>query len=104
MKEYRNQQGLLHRTDGPARVWPDGSQEWYCNGQRHRTDGPAGIDADGTQSWWFEDKPHRTDGPAVFWPSGVVEWWFNGRQYDQLTHMLLVNQHNTQTQPQTVVL
>ena len=27
--------GKLHREDGPAFEWPDGSGEWYLNGQRY---------------------------------------------------------------------
>jgi hypothetical protein len=48
--------GHLHRTDGPAYVWPDGTQEWLLNGYRHRTDGPAFIGADGYQQWFIEDQ------------------------------------------------
>ena len=31
----------VHREDGPASVWDDGSKYWYCNGVAHREDGPA---------------------------------------------------------------
>ena len=30
-----NKQGELHRTDGPAIEYADGSKEWYLNGKRH---------------------------------------------------------------------
>lgn len=39
--DYCNEHGQLHRTDGPARIFPDGYQAWYLNGKRHRTGGPA---------------------------------------------------------------
>ncbi|NJO58776.1 MAG: hypothetical protein HC836_10640 [Richelia sp. RM2_1_2] len=39
-KEWRKD-GVLHRIDGPAVIWPDGSKEWYKNGRLHRIDGPA---------------------------------------------------------------
>ena len=29
----RNSAGQLHRDDGPAMVYPDGTQEWYRNGE-----------------------------------------------------------------------
>ena len=32
-KWYRNEQGQLHRTDGPAVEWADGSKEWWVNGK-----------------------------------------------------------------------
>lgn len=49
---YRNEQGLLHRTDGPAIEYADGTSAWYVNNQLHRTDGPAVERADGTREWW----------------------------------------------------
>lgn len=36
---------VLHRTNGPAIEYDDGSQEWHYRGKLHRTDGPAVIDA-----------------------------------------------------------
>ena len=33
--EWRNDAGQLHREDGPAREWSDGSKEWYLNGNRY---------------------------------------------------------------------
>jgi hypothetical protein len=30
--EYINNQGRLHREDGPARIWNNGSKFWYLNG------------------------------------------------------------------------
>lgn len=32
---------ILHREDGPAIEYEDGTNEWYINNQRHRIDGPA---------------------------------------------------------------
>lgn len=51
--EYRNEAGLLHREDGPAKIYQDGTQTWWLNGQLHREDGPAAIYPDGSQSWWL---------------------------------------------------
>jgi hypothetical protein len=36
-KEYRNQLGQLHRTDGPAVEYSDGSKEWWIKTQRRWT-------------------------------------------------------------------
>jgi hypothetical protein len=33
--------GKLHREDGPAVEWSNGSKEWYLNGKIHKEDGPA---------------------------------------------------------------
>jgi hypothetical protein len=51
---YQNDQ--LHKTDGPAIIYPDSSKLWYQNNQVHRTDGPAIEYADGLKSWYIKDK------------------------------------------------
>ena len=53
--QYWNQDGELHRVDGPAIIYAaDGSKEWYQNGKIHRVDGPAYIGTDGSQAWWIK--------------------------------------------------
>jgi len=37
--------GTLHREDGPAVIYQNGTLHWYVNNIRHRIDGPATI-------WW----------------------------------------------------
>lgn len=39
---YRND--VLHRIDGPAKIYPDGRLEWWRYGLLHREDGPAIVD------------------------------------------------------------
>ena len=46
----------MHRTDGPAIEYADGSKWWYIHGQRHRTDGPAVECANGHKEWYIKDK------------------------------------------------
>lgn len=48
----RNSSGQLHREDGPAAIYLDGSQHWCRNGQYHREGGPAAIYPDGRQYWY----------------------------------------------------
>ena len=50
--------GRLHREDGPAIVWVDGTQLWYFDGRLHREGGPAVIHPDGRTE-------HFTHGVAV---------------------------------------
>lgn len=50
-----NDAGILHREDGPAVEWNNGSKEWYFNGKRHRLDGPAVERFNGHKEWWFEN-------------------------------------------------
>ena len=38
---YHNERGDLHREDGPAIEYTDGSKEWCINNLFHRIDGPA---------------------------------------------------------------
>ena len=75
--------GNLHREDGPAAEWSDGSKEWYRNGKYHREDGPAIEWADGTKKWCRNGQKHREDGPAVERADGYKEWWLNGEQYTE---------------------
>ena len=44
---WRNLNGELHRTNGPAIILPNGTKEYYLNGKLHREDGPAVIYPDG---------------------------------------------------------
>jgi len=53
--EWRNDAGQLHRVDGPAREWADGSKFWLLHGKFHREDGPACEFADGNKAWFLND-------------------------------------------------
>ena len=50
---YRNAMGQLHRDDGPAVEWSNGTKSWYQNGLRHRTDGPAIEYSDVGKAWFI---------------------------------------------------
>lgn len=45
---------VLHRTDGPAIEYVDGSASWFVNGARHRVDGPAYIYLGKFQLWYYQ--------------------------------------------------
>jgi hypothetical protein len=79
--EYRNDQSQLHRLDGPAVEWADGSKHWYQNGNRHRLDGPAVEWVDGSKHWYQNGKLHRLDGPAVERSTGDKIWYQNGKRH-----------------------
>jgi len=81
-KRWYNEQGQLHRDDGPAVEWVNGtkSKEWFQHGKRHREDGPAIEDANGEKYWYQHDKRHREDGPAVDCANGTKKWF----QHDKL--------------------
>ena len=78
--EWRNENGELHRIDGPAVIYPRGTQSWWLNHKRHRLDGPAIIRVDGTQEWYVNDKLHRLDGPAIIWSDKIQEWYVKGKK------------------------
>ena len=73
---------VLHRTDGPAVEYADGSKFWYINDQRHRTDGPAIELANGDKYWYINGQRHRTDGPAVECADGNKYWYVNGQKIE----------------------
>lgn len=39
--EHRNGKNQIHREDGPAVEYQNGTKMWYQNGRLHREDGPA---------------------------------------------------------------
>ena len=69
--KWFNPFGQLHRTDGPAVEWWDGTKKWLQNDKFHREDGPAIIEPDGTKKWFQNGKFHRTDGPAIIRSDGT---------------------------------
>jgi hypothetical protein len=52
--EYHAAPKQLHRIDGPAIEYANGSKAWYVDGKHHRIDGPACEWADGDKEWWIE--------------------------------------------------
>lgn len=73
----------LHRLDGPAIEYIDGSNVWYQNGELHRLNSPAIEYASGTKYWYQNDKLHRLDGPAVECADGVNEWYIDGVKFTE---------------------
>ncbi len=88
--EYKDEDGQLHRDDGPALIMPDGMRVWYYHGERHRDDGPAAIGPDGEQLWYQHNKRHREDGPARTWPNGMRWWYWRGKRVTRRKHAELV--------------
>jgi hypothetical protein len=71
--------GVAHRSDGPAVIYPNGTQCWYWRGKRHRVDGPAVIYSCDTQWWYQHGEFHRDDGPALIYSSGEQRWYQHGK-------------------------
>jgi hypothetical protein len=53
--------GNLHREDGPACEYIDGTRCWYLNGRRHRIDGPAIEYANGDRYWYLNDEEYTEE-------------------------------------------
>ena len=73
-----------HRTDGPAMIYNNGSENWYFNGILHRLDGPAKIWMGYCNRWYVNGKRHRSDGPAVEYYKECNkihdEWFIDGKR------------------------
>ena len=83
-KVWKLPNGNLHREDGPAVEYSNGSgKEWYLNGDLHREGGPAVEWANGYKEWYLNGDLHREDGPAIEWANGYKEWYLNGREYTE---------------------
>jgi hypothetical protein len=72
----------LHRIDGPAKEWNDGTKCWFQNGKRHRIDGPAIEYPDGEKHWYQNGLLHRLDGPALEYSGGDKEWYYEDEYID----------------------
>ncbi len=84
-KKWYNKKGLLHRKDGPAIEYSNGTKSWFLNGKCHREDGPAIEWNDGTKSWYLNGLRHREDGPAIEWATGTY-WYLNDKEITEELH------------------
>ena len=76
-EKFLDEEGRLHRDDGPAVRYSNGDKEWYKHGDRHREGAPAVITANSEQ-WYVNGVLHRDDGPAVVMASGTKYWYRRG--------------------------
>ena len=79
--DWRDEEGRLHREDGPARVFGSGREEWYRHGKLHREDGPAVVHANGSVKWYRDGVRHRDDGPACVYVNGTEKWYRHGLRH-----------------------
>lgn len=57
--------------------------QWRLKELLHREDGPAVSYANGTNHWYLNGLAHREDGPAVERTNGAYDWYLNGKNYTQ---------------------
>lgn len=75
MHEIEVFEALKYRIEGDE----DGTRGYYNSaGKLHRDDGPAIEYANGSKFWLQNGLLHRMDGPAVEWASGCKDWFING--------------------------
>jgi hypothetical protein len=91
-EKYWARFGKFHRVDGPAKIYEDGTLEWYIHGLLHREDGPAVIFPDGAEQWYKNGKLHREDGPAVIWKNKSESWYLKGIPYSKEAWFNLLNE------------
>jgi hypothetical protein len=88
----------LHREDGPAIIYPNGTKFWYKEGNNHREVGPAKVWVDGNEEWWLNGELHREDGPAGDYTKGSYgscTWWLKGiRIYDEVENVNILHKYN----------
>src|ERR1700691_6204728 len=48
--------GILHREDGPAVIWPNEIGEYFLKGKFHRVDGPVIIRNGSIQKYYINDE------------------------------------------------
>ena len=64
-KFWYNEQGKLHRVDGPAIKWWNGDKAWWSHGKLHREDGPAVEHVDGSKFWYLNGKRYTEEEFAL---------------------------------------
>ena len=89
-----DEDGLLHRINGPAVLYANGDELWYYRDLLDRLDGPAVTLYDDAgkiqrQEWRQDGDLHREDGPAVeetivTWVSYLDDVWEETEHISQL--------------------
>ena len=90
-KHWYNENNKLHREDGPAAEYTNGSKVWYIDGKLHREDGPA-IEWAGDKSWYINDKYYHS---IPEWTKALFDYkgWTpeflasKGKDYDKLVNI-----------------
>lgn len=87
---FENDEGQIHRVDGPAMFCDYGDVSWWQDNVMHRVDGPAFISTSDTHrccDWYLKGKRHRDNLPAVeytHFEGGKPIWYINEwYQYDK---------------------
>ena len=85
---------VLHRQGGPAYIGRNTNgtltvERWFFLGRLHREDGPAVKFSDGSQYCYFNGKSHRDHGPACMSADGRYKWFRHGKLYTPTAHEIM---------------
>jgi hypothetical protein len=79
-ERWVDKKGGLHREDGPAIIYNNGSYSWYKHGAFHRVDGPA-VSMPSWEGWFIDALYHREGGPAYTNKmNGNKQYFLNGAE------------------------
>ena len=78
-----------HSVMSEVVTYPNGTKEWYNSyDELHREDGPAAIWYEGTKQWFRDGLLHRQDGPAIIYSpmfqqlrKTKIRWFLKGNEY-----------------------
>jgi hypothetical protein len=83
-EEWTDDDGNLHRDNGPARKWVDGNKEYFQHGIYSRSDGPAFVWGK-SYEYIVNGKTHNPHGVALYRAKKVAigmpevkEYWLDG--------------------------
>jgi len=86
-KRYFNDKEELHRLDGPAVEYLNGSKFWHINEKSHRNIDPSEEYSDGEKRWFIINKRHRIGG--LFCSDGKL-WRILGKEYTKQEYFNVV--------------
>ena len=73
-----------------------GTQQWRdANNRLHREDGPALIYADGSTEWYYDGLRHCLTGPACFYSYGYKAFWIFGKQVTESEFNFFFKKHES---------
>jgi hypothetical protein len=79
--EYRDENGVLHREDGPALIYNNGEENWYKRGRLHRENGLPAIIKKEYKLYMVNGRRHNEYGPGYENIDGTVWWYLNNIKY-----------------------
>jgi hypothetical protein len=84
-KRWHDDDGYLHRDDGPAVINIHGAMGYYQHGKLSRLDGPAAIYNNGDVGYWKDGELHRLNGPAIDF-ANKKEYYIEGEWIECVEH------------------